>query len=75
MKTQMQHFYASQFEHSAGLHERMAEMQAKAGLHRLAQESKHTAIARRISAANADLGPEMALSYGEWAANTLKANA
>lgn len=74
MKTQIQHFYSSQFSVAADMHERMAEMQRAAGMHRLADASKQTAMARRISAANADMAPADCLAYGEWAAQTVKAN-
>jgi hypothetical protein len=68
-KTQIQHFYASQFNFAAQMHERMAQMQKDAGLFSLAKDSQKTAMARRISASNADMGtPKEALDYGEWAA-------
>lgn len=67
-KTQIQHFYASQFSFAAQMHERMAQMQKDASLFGLAKDSKKTAMARRISASNADMGtPKETLDYGEWA--------
>lgn len=75
MNSQLNHFYASQFTYAAQMHERMAEFQEKAGLHRLAADSRKTAMARRISAANVEMGVSESLDFGQWAADTVKKGA
>jgi hypothetical protein len=50
--TQHQHFWHAQMMQASELHKKMAELQRKAGNERLARDSEHTALARRISARN-----------------------
>lgn len=67
-------FYQAQLRYSAAMHERMSEMQRKAGREDLAQDSKRVASARRIAANNLSdkFSLQEALQYGEDAVNSIR---
>jgi hypothetical protein len=74
--TQLDQFYRSHLANAATLHERMAVMQAAAGNHRLADDSRKVASARRIAAANVSGSFPLpaALDFGEFGVGVLWAS-
>ena len=73
MKSQKQMFYESQLTIASKNHLAMAELQAKAGRHDLAFNSRKTAMARRIASRNIAHEGDLvnALCFGEEAVISL----
>jgi hypothetical protein len=71
---QITHFHASHFTNAAAVHEQMAQLQAKAGNHRLAADSRESASSRRIAAANVSdaVTTKDALDFGDFGAKALR---